>query len=485
MIDTLVVPGLTDDEGKVLNKCLKQLRAKSEINDNRSRMFEGKYRARHLGISVPPQMERVETTLMWPAKAVEALESLVNLEGFVVPDGTAADFGIDTIWRENRLAIEATQAHTSALKYGVSFLAVLAGGRGEPEVVIRNLSPTSSTALWDANRRRASAALTVIATDLDIPIEFILFLEDTVITGLKIGGEWVLDRAPHSLGRCPVAVLPFKPSIEEPFGRSRITRGVMSITQRVARTLLRMEISAEFYSSPQRWLMGAPDAAFESADGTLKTGWDVTLGKILAIGRSDEDGTNPTTGQYPQLTMQPHMDMVRSDAALFAGETNIPVSALGIIHDNPASDAAMQSAYMALYGEAERAQVPWDAGWVDAMLMAVEIRDGAATAASLSGLKAKWARVDTPTMAARGDFVIKQVTAFPWMAQSDVVLEESGYDQTTIERLRSDRTRSQAGDRLTSLVAAAQSIRQGADGGNSVASVPVPTEQPSPSGVGA
>lgn len=438
MIDSLAIPGLSDEQQRILNLCLAQLVSKAEINERRSRMFEGKYKARHLGISVPPQLERVETTLMWPAKAVEAIEALVNLEGFVIPGSTAAEFGIDRIVEENRLRIEATQAHTSSFKYGVAFLAVLAGVEGEPEVVIRACSATSSTALWDPNKRRAWAALAITQLTNDSPSEFILLLDDVVITATLKDSAWSLEIAAHDLGRCPVAVLPFKPSVEEPFGRSRITRGVMTITERVARTLLRMEISAEFYSSPQRWLMGAADDAFENADGTTRDRWEVTLGKMLAI-PADDEGNTPTVGQFPQLTMQPHMDMVRSDAALFSGETNIPVSALGIIHDNPASDAAMQSAYMALYGEAERSQEPFGAGWVDAIKMAVEIRDGKDRAAELTGLRAKWSRVDTPTLAARGDFVGKQIASFPWMAQSDVLLEESGYDQTTIERLQVDR----------------------------------------------
>lgn len=483
----LTISQLSEADQKTLNKLVQQLREKQLVNEERSRMFEGKYRAKHLGIAVPPQLERVETTVMWPAKAVEALESLINLEGFVLPGGVAADLGIDTIWRENRLGIESTQAHTSALKYGVAFVAVLAGNTdiGEPEVVVRSLSATASTALWDPLARRASAALSVTGEDTSGVTEFILYLPDRVLTCARKDGQWSVETASHNLGRCPVAVLPFKPSVEEPFGRSRITRGVMSITQRVARTLLRMEISAEFYSSPQRWLMGAPDSAFQNDDGTLKTGWDVTLGKMLAIG-VDEEGNSPTVGQFAQQTMQPHVDMVRSDAALFAGETNIPVSALGIIHDNPASDAAMQSAYMALYSEAERAWEPFGAGWVEAMTMAVMIRDSVSLVpAQLAGLRAKWARVDTPTVAARGDFVMKQVQTFPWMSESDVALEESGYDQTTIERLRSDRSRAQAGSRLTSLVAAAQQIRQGAQRGDSGSGSGVPVEQPSVGSSGA
>lgn len=450
--------GLDDVAQAALDACWAQLDAKRWINDRRTRMFDGKYKARHLGIAVPQQLEKVETTLMWPAKAVEALESLINLEGYVIPDGTPADFGLDAIWRENRLGIEATQAHVSALKYGVAFLAVLAGDpkRGEPKVVIRNLSPVSSTAIWDPILRRVTAALTVIASarvnGVFQPTDFILFLDDRVITATFDGKDWAVDERPHDLKRCPIAVLPFKPSIEEPFGRSRITRGVMTITERVARTLLRMEISAEFFSAQQRYALGADEDAFVGPNGEKKSGWEVTIGRMLVLSR-DEDGELPTVGQFPQTSMQPHVDMIRSDAALFAGETNIPVSSLGIIHDNPASDAAMQSAYMALYSEAERSWEPFGAGWVDAAQMAVTIRDGSLPD-ELLGLRAKWGRVDTPTMAARGDFIAKQIAAFPWMAESDVALEESGYDQTTVERLRADRRRASAGQRMDSLIAA-------------------------------
>lgn len=437
--------GLDDVAQAALDACWAQLESKRWINDRRTRMFDGKYKARHLGIAVPPQLEKVETTLMWPTKAVEALESLINLEGYVIPDGTAADFGLDAIWRENRLGIEATQAHVSALKYGVAFLAVLEGDtdRGEPAIVIRNLSPVSSTAIWDPILRRVTSALTVISSarvnGVFQPVDFILFLDDRVITATLVDAKWNIDERPHDLLRCPIAVLPFKPSIEEPLGRSRITRGVMTITERVARTLLRMEISAEFFSAQQRYALGADEDAFVGANGETKSGWEVTIGRMLVLGR-DEEGNIPTVGQFPQTSMQPHVDMVRSDAALFAGETNIPVSSLGIIHDNPASDAAMQSAYMALYSEAERSWEPFGAGWVDAMQMAVTIRDGSLPD-ELLGLRAKWARVDTPTMAARGDFIAKQIAAFPWMAESDVALEESGYDQTTVDRLRADRRR--------------------------------------------
>ena len=137
--------------------------------------------------------------------------------------------------------------------------------------------------------------------------------------------------------------MPFvhNPSVEWEFGTSRITRPVISITQRAVRTLLRMEISAEFYSSPQRAVLGADESDFvDSATGQMKTGWEVTIGKLLALSR-DDSGELPTIQQFQQATMQPHVDMIRSDAALFSGETGIPVDTLGVIHDNPSSESGV------------------------------------------------------------------------------------------------------------------------------------------------
>ena len=51
--------------------------------------------------------------------------------------------------------------------------------------------------------------------------------------------------------------------------------------------------------------------------------------------------------------MQPHMDYMRSLAARFSGETNIPISTLGVVHDNPASAEAIYAASEPLIIEVE------------------------------------------------------------------------------------------------------------------------------------
>lgn len=447
-------PALTDDEYFLTDKLLNRLSRVSIRNALRSRYYDAEQTVQHLGIAIPPQLEDVETVIGWPAKAVDDLEQRIDLEGFVIPGLSWSDVGLDVIWDENQLGLEASQAHTSALKYCTSFVAVLKGGEvGQPDVIVRPLSARTTTALWDSVRRRVDTAVTVTdVTETGDVTEFILFTSEAVITMYWDGAKWLGDREPHGLGRAPVAVLPFKPSLEAPFGKSRLTRAVMSITDRAIRSLLRMEVSAEFYSSPQRYVLGADESAFKGADGQTKTGWEVTLGKVLALGVDPDSDEKPSVGQFPQLTMQPHMDMVRSDAALFAGETGIPVNSLGIIHDNPASEAAMQTAYLPLVKTAERAATPFGIGWVDVMRLAVQVRDGLRQPpAELSGMRAKFRNPATVTKAAAADATIKFVQAFPWSAESEVALEMFGVDRIDIDRLLADKRRAQVGSLLGNL----------------------------------
>jgi hypothetical protein len=474
VIDTLVVPGLSVDDNAVLNECLGQLRSVAGINLTRRSYFESKQRIQHLGIAIPPSLQSFETVIGWPYKAVKSLASRIKLGGFAVPGAELSRFGIDRIWADNRLGIEAHHAHMSALTYGVAFVAVMAGGEGEPGAVIRTLSPTSSTALWDPIRRRVRAAVSVVTEEAGYPTEFILFLDDKVVTGRFERGRWVLEDTDNPIGRCPVVMLAYDSSPEYPFGRSRITQGVMKITDEAIRSALRMEVNAEFYSAPQRYLLGADEGMFTGANGEQRTGWDAVIGRLLAIAK-DEDGDLPAVGQFAQASMQPHVEQLRTIAAKFSGETSIPVNALGIIHDNPASDAAMHTAYLDLNSDAESAHEPFGAAWIDAIRMAVEIAEGSAKGLEL--LSAKWRNPATPTMASQADATQKLVAAGVLPADSDVTLELMGFDQVTIDRIVAHRRRSQAGDRLQQLVDAARTATQTTTevpGGDTAASGVVP-----------
>lgn len=457
-VDALVVPGLTESESAYLNKAIEQLRKVSPRNTLRENYYDAEAVIRHLGIAIPPQLQHVSSVVGWPAKAVNVLDHRLNLSGFRTPDGSSPE-GLDVILDENRIEIEASQAHITALKFGCSFVAVTAGDTlaGEPEVVIRNLSPRSSTALWDRNKRRAVAALSIIEWDYGYPTQFVLLTDEAVIDAQFERGRWVIDRRSHNLRRCPVAVLPFQPSVERPLGRSRITRPVMAITDRVIRTLLRVEVGGEFYTAPRSVLLGADESQFEGAPA-----WATYLSKLQVIPLNEADGV-PQLESLPQMSMQPHIEALRADAGLFTGETDIPVHLLGIIHDNPASDAAMHTTYLELNKTAERATAPLGAGWVDVARMALSIQRGmSGPPDDLGQLRATFRDPSTPTLAASADATFKLIQAGVLPAESEVALERLGFDEGQIERIKSERARA-AGSGLLDKLTAAQPGAQGED----------------------
>lgn len=459
MTDELVVPGLTPLEIAALNQNLGQLQAVATINRTRKQYMEAKQKVQSLGIAIPPSLNSFETVLGWPYKAVKSLATRIKLGGFAIPGQDINDFGVDKIWAENRLGIEATHAHMSSLTYGPSFVVAMAGGDGEPKAVIRTLSPLSTTAVWDPVKRRAVSALTVISADEGTPDEFILYMEDEIITARFVRGRWLLERS-ETLGHCPVHVMAYDSSPEYPFGRSRITQGVMKMTDEAIRTSLRMEVGAEFYSAPQRYLLGADESAFTDQYGNKRTGWDAILGRMLAIG-ADEDGNKPTVGQFQQMSMQPHESMLKTIAAKFSGETNIPVNALGIIHENPASDAAMHTAYLDLNADAESAHEPFGTAWVAVMKDAIQIYNDGVLPEEIAMLTTKWRDPATPTKGASAAWAKTLVEAGILPADSEVTLELVGFDQVTIDRIMQHRRQAAAGTRMQQIIQAAQGVQNG------------------------
>lgn len=450
--DKLVVPGLSDQEQDDLNACLVQLRGRSRRNKLRAGYYDAEQVIEHLGIAIPPQLQNIEAVVGWPAKAVNTLEHRLNFQGWTHPELDMSDLGLDVFYEQNNLDVEVPQGNRTALTFGCSFKAVLAGTEaGEPDVIYRNLSPRSSTVLWDSLRRRARVGLSVTRYDsTGHPDEFILYTDEFVITAEFSAGRWRVEHAPHDLGRCPVAVGRFQPSVERPLGRSRITRPVMAITDRVVRTLVRMEVGGEFYIAPRSVLLGADTDVFDGVPG-----WAAYLSKINIVPLNEADGV-PNLETLPQMSMTPHIEMLRSDAGLFAGETDIPVHLLGVIHDNPASDAAMHTSYLELVTTAGRAHATLGAGELDAARMAVAIREGIPVDDPvLNGLRPHYSAPTTPPLGAAADGIYKLIESQVLPAESDVTAELLGLSASQIERIKSDRRKSAGSALYADLIAAA------------------------------
>jgi hypothetical protein len=438
------VDNATDDERDVIRRLVQVWRDKLPGNLLRSTYYDGDAPLKDLGIAVPPSMRRLEVVLGWPEKAVRALASRNIWDGFVAPGGNDDPFDLSSVLEENRFDLELPQAIVSAYKHSCSFITTTVGdvASGEPAVVVVARSAEWSAALWDRTRRRISAYLAITETDdQGEPTAFAVFLPDVVLTCTRKDARWVADRQVNPLGQVLVEPLTYDPQLDRPFGRSRISKAVMNITDRAARTVLRSEISAEFYASPQRYLLGADPAAFEGGDAAK---WKAQMDRVLAITR-DENGDLPTVGQFSQLTMQPHLDMLRQLATQFGGETGVPVASLGVVQDNPSSADAIYAAKEDLIVEAHAANRNFSTALSRTAQKCVMLRDGLTEPPDeLRRIQARFANPAFPSPVSAADALSKLAVVIPWIGDSEVALEMAGFTAPQITRLLSDKRRSQA-----------------------------------------
>lgn len=341
---------------QLFRKLVEVWAAKRVRNTMRTVYHDGKQAFQDFGISIPPQLTSFAPTLGWIEKGVDALTSRVVFEGFVTPDDE--DFGIDRLVWDNSLDDELPLAFTSSAMHSCAFLTVSHGGPGEPDVLIIPRAADEVGALWNMRRRRLEGLLAITSWADGSPDGFAMYTRDRVYTMNLERGRWVADWVHNPVGEVLAARLPYKPNLKRPFGRSRITRASMSINDQALRTILRSEVSAEFYSSPQRYVLGADVDAFEGK--TAK--WQAVMGRLLALERDPDTDELPEVGTFSAASPQPHTDQLRSQAMLFAAEMNMSPASLGVIHDNPASADAMYASKEDLITDARGAGRSWGRG---------------------------------------------------------------------------------------------------------------------------
>jgi hypothetical protein len=449
LYDVTNVIGLPDYETKLLHDLIIVWEQKRGNNQKRVEYYLGHNSLDNLGIAIPKEMEgKLKENIGWATKAVNSLAVRSRFDGFVF-DGKD-DFGIERILSDNNFKPLYSQTVTSELINSCAFMTVSKGREGEPDVLVNAYSALTASAMWDMRNKCISCGLTVVDVKQnplnemqDEPVWVNLYTKTHVweIRREDVGQPWYAYGNEHKMGRPLIEPLVYKRELLRPFGRSRISRAVMSIVDNAVRTQARAELCAEFYSRPQRYLLGASDDAFED-----KTKWEAYTGSIFAVSK-DDDGDTPQYGQLASASMQPHLDQLRILAAQFAGETNIPLSELGVISDNPSSADAIYAAKEALIIEAEDLNASNGDALknVGKMIIAIlqnkkfsELGDKERTIQSI------FKSPDRQSPSAQADATSKMIASIPWMANTEVILEFLGFNEEQRTRMKSDKEKYEA-----------------------------------------
>lgn len=431
------ISGLPNEDHVTFLQLWQKWQQHSNKNKLLSVYYDGHRAFQDLGISIPPQMTRTKAALGWPQKVVTMLARRHVFEGYSL-NGAPDAFEANEILSANNYDLDLAQAITSAYKHSFSLLTVTRGDEtiGEPPVVVQARDAEWSAALWDTRRRIIEAALTIDQTDkYGQPTGAIMHTSTAIwrIDAKENGGGWKAEKLGDTPNRIFVEALCYDPQLNRPLGHSRITREVRYLTDAAVRTMVRAETSAEFFSSPQRYVLGAERADFAGQDR-----WSAIMARVQVL-EPNENGDIPSVGQFSQMTMSPHLEMYRQLAQNLCAATNLPQSAIGVFAENPASAEAMQASEAALADEAEYQWRIFAAPLRRTLQNIIMVRDKLDEPPAESWkTSVKWtpARYSSPSSAA--DFAVKMVSAFPSLQESQTLMRRAGLTEDDLADINAE-----------------------------------------------
>lgn len=363
--------------------------------------YDMKHMAQDFGISTPPDLRGMMNVLGWCGKSVDALADRLSFQGF----GNDA-YGLNDIYAMNNQDIMPDSAILGALIGACSFIYIVAGEDSFP--LMRVIDGRHATGILDPVTNMLKEGYAILEFDeFDQPITEAYFVAGKTTYYEKGKEPYVVKNyAPYPL-LVPVI---YRPDATRPFGHSRISRACMSIVDGAMRTVKRSEIAAEFYSYPQKYILGMDSNAEQMEK------WRATMSSMLRIDK-DDDGDKPVVGQFQAAAQTPHMDQLRVFAGLFAGETGLTLDDLGFPSANPSSSEAIRAAHESLRLTARKAQRTFGVGFLNAGYLAACVRDNYPYKRNqLTQTTQNWGPIFEPDITALsgiGDAVQKIQMAYP------------------------------------------------------------------------
>lgn len=340
----------------------RKLNQKRQRVNLRYKYYEMKNYVRDFGISTPPELRGFTSSLGWCAKAVDSLADRVVFNEF-----RNDLLGMNSVFQMNNPDVLFQSAELSAMIAGCAFIYIQPSGRKGDNPPMQVIDGANATGIIDTVTGLLKEGYAVLERNQYgvVKTEAYFLPNETQIYYKEKG---YIDIIHHGVAYPLLVPVIYRPGAKRPFGHSRISRACMSLVSSAIRTVKRSEISAEFFSYPQKYISGL------SEDVEMADKWKSSMSAMLAITK-DEDGDKPTFGQFMQQSMTPHTDHLKMFASMFAGETGLTLDDLGFPTANPSSADAIKAAHDSLRLTARAAQRSFGVGFRNAGYLAVSLRD--------------------------------------------------------------------------------------------------------------
>ena len=403
-------------EYKGLNYLRKKLALTNSRVDLRYKQYAMKFNDEQFGITIPPQLRnQYRSVLGWCTKAVDSLADRLVFREF-----ENDDFKVNDIFKQNNPDIFFDSVILSSLIASCSFVYISKVGEDTPRLQV--IEASNATGVLDPITGLLTEGYAILKKDENSrPLLEAYFTEnETIIIDSKNKSETVIKNTAGIPLLVPVI---HAPDSVRPFGRSRITRSGMYYQKLAKRTLERADITAEFYSFPQKYILGM------DADAEPLETWEATISSMLQVS-VNENGDKPNVGQFTTPSMSPFTEQLRTAAALFAGETGLTLDDLGFVSDNPSSVEAIKASHENLRLAGRKAQRSLGSGLLNVAYVACCLRDDFKyTRGRFIDTVPKWEplfEADANMLTLIGDGVIKLNQALPGYIDAKVIRDITG-----------------------------------------------------------
>ncbi|MBE6876396.1 MAG: phage portal protein [Ruminococcus sp.] len=360
----------------------------------RYQYYDMKQTMRKISALIPPEFRSLTYSLGWCAKAVDSLADRI------VPNGFDNDsMQIREIFRLNNSDILYDSAVLSALISACCFLYIGWNQDGYPTLQV--VDGGNATGIIDPVTNLLTEGYAILERDESGTPQKEAYLK-TGMTEIYQSGK-LTDSFLHASPFALLVPVIYRPDAKRPFGHSRISRACMEITQSALRTLLRTEVASEFYSVPQKYIVGlSEDAEFNNRAATLSS--------FLRFSK-DDDGDKPSLGQFQNGSIEPFLEQMKMLASLFAAETSLTLDDLGFTTENPSSVDAIRASHEHLRLTARKAQRTFGSAFVNAGYLAACIRDNYSYERSVfADTRCQWLPIfepDASALGVLGDAILK------------------------------------------------------------------------------
>lgn len=442
----LQADGLSDDARWWAELLVNEYQSHAGHNETLRRYYDGCVAVSDYGVGADIPNDQ---TCHWPSKAVDALADRITLDRFNVPDDYDASV-LDYILDSSNVVNAYNRHLTPKLLYGCMAATVTRNRAGHAVVRFHSAETFTAIPSPDGKEGVVGAGLAIARVEFTpwstlVPVATIvnLHLPGNVVELRQVAaGQWVAEDGFTPEQEPSLYVFTHDGTgTMNPFGRTRITRFVRTLTDDAIRCMWHMQVAGAYYSVPKLALLNLlPDQYEAVVDNKLK----YQLDRVIATEVDENGDTRTAIQQLSGNSPQPFVEELRALACQFSGATGVPLNSLGIVQDNPSSAEAIGASREDICLVAQR-DIEADSKTIERVIRAALAVEKNTTTDRLDAadldIRASFADPLIHSRSEMADWVVKVNSVRPGFGQTDVAARYVGIADADLESVKSDEVR--------------------------------------------